>query len=396
MKPKYLLLALLALFVFPALAQDNTTYTITFDNFSFSYDTSFAARVDASQFTPTDVTQAQFMPPHAQFLFYTDLPSEDVTQVSAPDNFRPELKTEAPGVMRFFKLEDFGEFQQYGVIELLRLLNERPDLTQYMTPNTSLPFLLMVPANQVIRAHAQYVDVGVLSGISYITAYWGGEWTGPFSSNDLVYTFQGITADWQYYVSAIFVLNTDLLVAEGSPAIDTPPSSEGLVQYFADSIALLNNAVPEDFVPSITSLDAMFQSFMVAGAEQPTPSLAVSIGDGEGGMSELIDTSWILVFISGADYGTPANPNVPITLSFTQEGINGIAGCNPYRGALTFENFRLRLVYLETPRMQCAELTMRQEREFLHALQTASSFEIRGNQLHMSHDYGWYTFDPVA
>ena len=61
--------------------------------------------------------------------------------------------------------------------------------------NTSLPMLPVVPAAQVFRAQAQYVDLPGLSGIRYLTYYSQG--ISPLTATDILYVFQGLSADGQ-------------------------------------------------------------------------------------------------------------------------------------------------------------------------------------------------------
>ena len=253
MKFRLLLLSLVIIFaVVPAFAQDDT-HTLTYDGFSFTYDSTVAANVNIVPFVGDDPANA--MPgfsdaPYVQFLLYSTFPA-------------PESLFEVGGV-RVYRLSDVAEYEFVAdqVTELNTLLLSRPDLTTYMatTPNANnfvLPFLPVLPSVQVIRARANYVESDSISGISYITVYRQDAF--PFLANEFLYTFQGISAE--YYVSAVFRVNADLFPAEIPADFSYDDFITNIQTYFADSIAALNAATPADFTPSLDSLDAVIASF---------------------------------------------------------------------------------------------------------------------------------------
>jgi hypothetical protein len=66
-------------------------------------------------------------------------------------------------------------------------------------------------------------------------------------------------------VSAIFPLNTALFPTDMPAVFDYDAFIANINAYFADSVATLNGATPEDFVPSLTTLDVVIQSFVFEG-----------------------------------------------------------------------------------------------------------------------------------
>jgi hypothetical protein len=126
-----------------------------------------------------------------------------------------------------------------------------------------LPFMPVFPAAQVMRARARYVDTAAVAGISFVTAY--RQDASPFINNEFLYTFQGLSTDGTYYVSAIFRLMTDLFPSELPADFDYEAFAASLMDYFTDSTALLNDATPEAFSPSLTTVDAVIQSFAFGG-----------------------------------------------------------------------------------------------------------------------------------
>ena len=124
----------------------------------------------------------------------------------------------APGVVRFYRTADLtGTQSSRQLDELTSLLAERPDLAASMevTDDGSgdpLPFMPDIPAAQVIRARAQYVDTPQIAGVSYVTAF--RQDISPFASSDFWYTFQGLSADGSWYVAADFVVDASMFPEE--------------------------------------------------------------------------------------------------------------------------------------------------------------------------------------
>ena len=250
MRFRLILLALLAVFALPAFAQEDPQHTVAFDDFSFRYDTTIAVDVNITYQSAEELSDIfPTMAPHIQFLLYSG-------------DSAPAFPAEAPGLIRVFSTADFDEAQSGVLAQLQTLLDERPDLAGYMTADTTLPFLPIFPAGQVMRARAQYVETDAVTGISYVTAYMQA--LEPFTSSSFIYTFQGVSNDGAHYVSAIFRLNTDLFSDELPSDFDMAEFSEQYEIYLAESIAALTDADADAISPSLDTLDALIASFAFA------------------------------------------------------------------------------------------------------------------------------------
>lgn len=246
---------LLALCALPVAAQETTSSTVSFNGFSFSFDSSLATNVNILQ-NPGD--PVEFEAPGG--------PQVKNTEFMLYNEFPPTSSLESPASIRVYNTADFAgyTFFEERLQQLQTLLSEQPDLTPYMTVSenlseNALPFLPVFPAAQVIRARAQYIETAAVTGVAFVTIY--SQAPEPFISDVFMYTFQGISTDGQYYVSAIFRLSTDLFPSEPDPNLDYEAFVEGITEYFTESITTLNEAAPEDFTPSLTTLDAVIQSF---------------------------------------------------------------------------------------------------------------------------------------
>ena len=73
-----------------------------------------------------------------------------------------------------------------------------------------------------------------------------------------------------------------------------------------------------------------------------------------------------------------------LAVTFTQGSVEGFAGCNTFRASYTIEADRISLGPAAVTRMTCNEdNVMRQERQFLSALESATTWSIARQMLDM-------------
>ena len=80
-------------------------------------------------------------------------------------------------------------------------------------------------------------------------------------------------------------------------------------------------------------------------------------------------------------WGPSQSPEKPldqteITLRFGENQINGSSGCNRYMASYQLTENQLKIASAASTRMACEGQVMRQESQFLSALQAAQSYEI--------------------
>ncbi|MGB8435379.1 MAG: META domain-containing protein [Burkholderiales bacterium] len=75
--------------------------------------------------------------------------------------------------------------------------------------------------------------------------------------------------------------------------------------------------------------------------------------------------------------------DAPITISFQHEAVSGNAGCNTFRAPYSAEGNRIKIGSAVTTRKACAEERMVQERAFLGALESATTWSLEGGILDM-------------
>ncbi len=400
----WLVVVLLLMLVAPAaLAQESNVNTVTFNGFSFDYDSALGSVLTIVQ-QPGDSPEVQ-QPggPVAPHTYYA------LSDQSSEPTF-PEF---APLIIRVYRVADLAPYDelQANLTALRSLIDNQPDLSGYinvsddMAAGQQLPFLYGTGASQVMRAQPRYVNLGDIKGVTYLTVFRHD--VSPFFSGDFVYTFQGITSDGQHAISAQFNVSTPLFPAEPTADFDYDSFAAGYIQYVRDSVATLTSATPVQFSPSLNMLDAILESFsfapVSAGAEgqatapqstpTPMPETAPPSDPSFGGLG---GREWTLV-----SYGDPAAPlealpEAPASIAFGIDGVTGNTGCNSFGGTFTYENNTLVFSPLNSTRIACAENILVQEADFLAALATASTYRIEGETLQIFYEGGTQVLNFTA
>lgn len=144
------------------------------------------------------------------------------------------------------------------ISNLQSLLTDRPADPEL------IPFLPQANAVQVFRSQVKYLDFINGAGVSFLTYY--AQDVYPITNQNIFYTFQGLTDDGRYYISATFPVQAPILPAsyETSPAAaDYEAFANDYENYLATTIEQLNNLPPTDFLPNLTLLDNLFQTLFV-------------------------------------------------------------------------------------------------------------------------------------
>lgn len=255
-KAFFLILLLAALSVFIVSAQtDDTLQTLRLNNIAFQYDQAMFNNVnivwEAGTPDAENLPSPAIEMPHTQFRFYNGQSA-------------PESTWDNDGHIRVYAVADLETNADYAAVldNLRALLDESPVLDPYMTAPmpeaTPLPFLPIFPASQILRAQASYVESDSLRVVAYLNV-WRQD-VSPISSPELMYTFQGLSADGRYYVSAYFKAGTELLPQQAE-AVDLETFS--MNQHLIEVTTALNEAAPESFQPSLASLDAIIRSIEI-------------------------------------------------------------------------------------------------------------------------------------
>ena len=125
-------------------------------------------------------------------------------------------------------------------------------------------------APEYFNSMVTYIDFGNGSGVRALCMR--SHAVMPITSQELFYSFQGLTSDGAYYVAARLPISTPVLPADGSQVPDSEiewmmsGDAAAVDVYLADTRALLEAQAPEGFTPNLAPLDAMIQSIVAQGA----------------------------------------------------------------------------------------------------------------------------------
>ena len=155
-----------------------------------------------------------------------------------------------------------------AIQQLKAVLGQAPNL-----PAGNIPFLPVFNAAQVVRADIQFLNFQNGSGIRFVTQY--DQAPIPINNHELFYTFQGLTSDGAYYVSAILPLSAPFLAPDDNPNHPAPADAVPAPDFnnpdfgaawgaYIDTVTTrLNQLDPQQFNPALPVLDALVQSLEV-------------------------------------------------------------------------------------------------------------------------------------
>jgi hypothetical protein len=134
----------------------------------------------------------------------------------------------------------------------------------------SLPLLPPVPAGQLLHAQVRYLTFEGGSGVRLLTQF--AQDASPIHNEGLLYIFQGLTSDDAYYISAFLPVSASFLPDQADdpedlpfPAYNSPNFDAEYTSYQQAIKARLEAASPEEFLPSLSALDQLIESFQTEG-----------------------------------------------------------------------------------------------------------------------------------
>jgi hypothetical protein len=129
----------------------------------------------------------------------------------------------------------------------------------------AMPFLPWLNAQQSFCAQPRIIEFSDGKGIRYLTHYAQG--LNPVLDQHVFYTFQGLTEDGKFYVSALFPVETGIFPLDapecprcGEPGYDLFAELQTLL---TEQLAELNAQAEDDFLPSINVLDDLIRSIHI-------------------------------------------------------------------------------------------------------------------------------------
>lgn len=153
------------------------------------------------------------------------------------------------------------------VAALRRLLEERPDPASLSTIEGPVrdPLPVVPPiteAARIVQARAHFIDTPELSGIAYVASY--AQDTLPPTSDDLLWMFQGLSADGSTHIAITWGLTTDLLPKELPEGIfrRIDRDWDGVL---GESTGIIERGAANAFRPDLDALDALVRSMVLPG-----------------------------------------------------------------------------------------------------------------------------------
>ncbi|MEE4194568.1 MAG: hypothetical protein V2J07_05145 [Anaerolineae bacterium] len=167
--------------------------------------------------------------------------------------------------IRVFPAPQYREVSEGAVYNLDLLHNV---LSEQLRDEEYYPLLPIVPAGQIIVAQVDFLDFENGRGVRYLTQL--GQALSPANNNSIFYSFQGITNDGQYFISAILpVHHPELLNNWEDVGSDWEPyySQEAWEEYKSQTEEAINNYPVDSFAPSLVLLDDLFRSIRISPNE---------------------------------------------------------------------------------------------------------------------------------
>lgn len=120
------------------------------------------------------------------------------------------------------------------------------------------------PGGQTFAVKVAYFDFQNGTGVRYLTAFRGDLF--PLDNQDLLYSYQALTADGRFVVSAVLPITYPNLPADGASQVDDWETFERNWEAYIEGIAQdLDSQENPSFTPDISVLDAMLRTLQVDG-----------------------------------------------------------------------------------------------------------------------------------
>jgi len=124
----------------------------------------------------------------------------------------------------------------------------------------SMPFLPWLNARQTFCAQPLVIDFNSGKGVRYLTFYAQGP--APALESQIFYTFQGLTGDGKYYISASFPVTSGIFPNE-PPVGQVNPDPNAFLDEMKGQVVQLNGLEASSFDPELTTLDTLMSSIRI-------------------------------------------------------------------------------------------------------------------------------------
>jgi hypothetical protein len=135
-------------------------------------------------------------------------------------------------------------------------------LLQEQQAGEQMPFLPLSSGMQMMYAQVKYLDFQNGRGVRYLTQYANG--IVPVNNHELFYTYQGLTANGQYYLAVVLPVSLDGLPVYSNETENLPLEfTTNSAAYLASIVTQLNLTPESAYAPDLSKLDAVVGSIEV-------------------------------------------------------------------------------------------------------------------------------------
>jgi len=168
-------------------------------------------------------------------------------------------------IIQIFPLEEYLVLSDHTAetIEKLKTITAEKAIADNIT---ELPYLPWPNAAQQFYANPEFLESKSVSGLRYLTQYIQD--VGPVTNQGLFYTYQGITTDQKYYISAAFPVKHSELPLDWedyfeSTGTDYENFEGNYVGYLDLTVKMLDETGADEFTPSLQLLDEVIKSLKI-------------------------------------------------------------------------------------------------------------------------------------
>jgi hypothetical protein len=127
-----------------------------------------------------------------------------------------------------------------------------------------LPFLPVPDQPELFAAQYKVISFGSGTGIRYLTQF--NQKPTPVNNQEMVYTFQGLSSDGAFWVSAVLPASTPMLAPDAKTlpgGVNQDQFAASFDSYIAGITAELNGLPSSNFAPDIDLLDGLVASIKI-------------------------------------------------------------------------------------------------------------------------------------
>jgi hypothetical protein len=187
------------------------------------------------------------------------------------DGYALEGKLDQPEIY-VYPAQAYAQLQERGSaaqsLERLRAVLAQSS----MVNDKELPFVPFFNVTQTLAAQVKVIPFQNGRGVRMVTEYAMSR--AIINNHELIYHFEGLTDDGQYYVIAILPVTAPGLPEDGQPGSVVPPGGVSVpdfndmnanwMGYYGEARQMLQGLEPGAYLPNLDQLDALIGSLTIA------------------------------------------------------------------------------------------------------------------------------------